>query len=326
MTLAAADATSHGFGGAVDDLVFSRFGVMFFHDPVAGVRLNLRAALRDRRGEQPASCVRVLAPRRSVNPWMLVPIAAGRPLLPPVERAGPDEPGPFAFADPARVRSVLGAAGWRHVEIEACDAPFVLSRARGSTRRWKFSLAAGPLAKQTAQADEALCARVREAGGVCAALAPYLGAAGVMFARRYLDRHRATLTRPSGDPPAKTERAANASERGSAHAAPYKPTRGAARAPRCEEGGRARRGGSDTDADLGRRRRDRSRARAAGGIAPPRRAAATRTSKVLVDALCAVESGDRTSSTRAIRRMRSRAGSSTTRAGSAGARRGRRCG
>jgi SAM-dependent methyltransferase len=88
------------------DLIVSRHGVMFFEDPVAAFR-NLRALLRPG-GHLLFSCFR----GRGENEW----VRAMRPLL---ERFAPDalgapEPpvGPFAFADPARVDSILREAGF----------------------------------------------------------------------------------------------------------------------------------------------------------------------------------------------------------------------
>jgi SAM-dependent methyltransferase len=110
-----ADVQSVDLGRDRFDAAFSRFGVMFFSDPPAAFA-NIRGAL-SAHGRLAFVCWRPLAE----NPWMLEPLEAARPLLPPATAADPLAPGPFAFADPARVRAVLEAAGFRSVAIEAFD-------------------------------------------------------------------------------------------------------------------------------------------------------------------------------------------------------------
>jgi SAM-dependent methyltransferase len=111
-----ADAPVADLGPGAFDAVYSRFGVMFFGDPVAAF-MNLRRALR-RGGRVAFVCWRSL----DVNPWMREPLEAARPLLPPVPPVDPAAPGPFAFADERRVAAILGAAGLRDIAIRAFDA------------------------------------------------------------------------------------------------------------------------------------------------------------------------------------------------------------
>jgi SAM-dependent methyltransferase len=98
-------------GGPADG-AFSRFGVMFFADPVPAFA-NVAGALR------PGGRVSLVVWQGvEANPWMLVPtIAAVEPLGSTFVPAGPDEPGPFSLADPDRVRSILGAAGFTGVDL-----------------------------------------------------------------------------------------------------------------------------------------------------------------------------------------------------------------
>ncbi|MCW6509600.1 class I SAM-dependent methyltransferase [Lichenifustis flavocetrariae] len=111
-TLLLADASTHTFAPRTFDLVFSRFGVMFFADPVAAFA-NIRTGLVDG-GRLAFACWQPL----KANPWFEVPVAALRPLLPPAPPADPLEPGPFAFADADRVRGILDAAGFEDIRIE----------------------------------------------------------------------------------------------------------------------------------------------------------------------------------------------------------------
>ena len=111
-----ADAAVHRFAERAYDLVFSRFGVMFFDDP-AGAFANIRPALHPG-GRLVFVCWRELA----ANPWIHVLTAAVRPHVPAQPKAGPEEPGPLSFADPERVRALLGRAGFRDVTFAAVDA------------------------------------------------------------------------------------------------------------------------------------------------------------------------------------------------------------
>ena len=103
------DAQNGDIGRGVFDAAFSRFGVMFFSDPVAAFR-NIRASLK-RGGRLVFVCWRPLAE----NPWMLAPLQAALPFIPPVAPPDPTAPGPFAFADASRVRSILSDAGFAAV-------------------------------------------------------------------------------------------------------------------------------------------------------------------------------------------------------------------
>ena len=111
------DAQTGDLGHAVFDAAFSRFGVMFFSDPIAAFS-NIRQALKPH-GRLSFVCWRAL----QENPWMLAPLGAARPFLPPTPAPDPLAPGPFAFADASRVRSILGAAGFGSVHVEPFDTP-----------------------------------------------------------------------------------------------------------------------------------------------------------------------------------------------------------
>jgi SAM-dependent methyltransferase len=106
------DATVYPFEPGRADLMCSRFGVMFFADPVAAFA-NIRPAAQ-LTGQLVFVCWQPLA----ANQWLLVPGAALAEYLPPPAGFGSgDGPGMFAFADPDRVRAVLAAAGWRDITI-----------------------------------------------------------------------------------------------------------------------------------------------------------------------------------------------------------------
>ncbi|MEA3106653.1 MAG: hypothetical protein QOI88_1258 [Gammaproteobacteria bacterium] len=109
------DAQTGDLGRAIFDAAYSRFGVMFFSDPVAAFA-NIRASMKER-GRLAFVCWRGLAE----NGWMREPLEAASPFLPPPAPSDPTAPGPFAFADDARLRSILAAAGFGSVSIDPFD-------------------------------------------------------------------------------------------------------------------------------------------------------------------------------------------------------------
>jgi len=173
---AATERFAHPF-----DVVFSRFGVMFFEDPAAAFR-SLRAALRSG-GRLGFVCWQAL----ERNPWADRPLAAVRAVapdqpLPPL--LAPGRPGPFSFADPEHVRGVLSAAGLAQVSIEPREFVGPIGGARTLDEAVDFVLAIGPTARFIAEAPAALAPALRAA--VHAALAPFATAEGVRVPFRAL--------------------------------------------------------------------------------------------------------------------------------------------
>lgn len=111
-----ADAQAHAFPTASFDAVFSRFGVMFFADPGAAFA-NLRRALKPG-GRLAFVCWRTPAE----SPILTAPMqAALAHVTPPPASPDPHAPGPFAFADPERVRAILAGAGFSDIAITPHD-------------------------------------------------------------------------------------------------------------------------------------------------------------------------------------------------------------
>jgi ubiquinone/menaquinone biosynthesis C-methylase UbiE len=117
-----ADAQSFIFAPASADLLVSRFGAMFFSDPVAAFR-NIRTALR------PGAEVHLAAwGPVDENPWFIIPRDAAIARLGPAPKGPPNEPGPLAFADRVYVQGILRQAGFAaadaavvHVQLIAPD-------------------------------------------------------------------------------------------------------------------------------------------------------------------------------------------------------------
>ena len=102
--------------GAPFDAVYSRMTLMLLADPVAGlttIRRSMRAG-----GRMAATVFR----DGRANPWLpsaLLGAAAHLGPLPPLPIG--DDPGPFAFADPARTTRLLTAAGFTDIGIHPHD-------------------------------------------------------------------------------------------------------------------------------------------------------------------------------------------------------------
>jgi SAM-dependent methyltransferase len=109
------DAQVHTFAPASFDVAISRFGVMFFADPVAAFR-NLGQALRPG-GRLAFVCWQDL----SRNEWLLVPVGAALEHVPMPDLGPPGAPGPFSLAEPDHLRDVLGSAGFERVVTTAVD-------------------------------------------------------------------------------------------------------------------------------------------------------------------------------------------------------------
>lgn len=115
-----ADASAHDFGDAAFDLIFSRFGVMFFADPDSAFA-NLGRMTRSG-GRLAFACWRPL----SENPWMLKPVIVAKDFIALPPRPGPEDPGPFSFSDPERVKRILTSGGFTDIEMQPYDHPMYM--------------------------------------------------------------------------------------------------------------------------------------------------------------------------------------------------------
>jgi len=167
-----ADAQTHRFPPAAFDVVYSRFGVMFFVDPVAAFT-NLRAALRPG-GRLAFVCWQALRK----NPWLLLPLQAAAQHLTLPPPSAPDAPGPFSFADPERVREILSRAGFDRIVFDELRAALTVGGGGTVDQAVRFlTEGVGPVSSVLREADPAL--RPRVAAAVHAAIAPFHTPEGV---------------------------------------------------------------------------------------------------------------------------------------------------
>jgi ubiquinone/menaquinone biosynthesis C-methylase UbiE len=160
-----ADAQVHDFGDARFDLLFSRFGVMFFDAP-AQAFAHMRAAMT-RGGRLAVCCWQSLAD----NPWTALPLRAALTVLPAPPKPAPRTPGPFALAEHDYLLTILEDAGWSDIAI----VPHAV------TMRWaghgdlaataRELVTTGPVGRLLIEASDEQRQAVYEA--VAAALAPH---------------------------------------------------------------------------------------------------------------------------------------------------------
>lgn len=139
-TFTKADASVYRAAQPLDAAV-SRFGVMFFSDPV-GAFEALRRNLRPE-GRMVFACWKGL----EHNGWASLALHAAMPFLSePPPPPDPKAPGPFAFADKDRISRNLSDAGWRGISIDSWTGQLDLP-GHTAEESADFLLKMGPMAR-----------------------------------------------------------------------------------------------------------------------------------------------------------------------------------
>jgi len=165
------DAQTADFSGALFAHVFSRFGVMFFDEPVSAFG-NIRNAL-PADGRLTFICWRPL----EQNPWMGVPLGVAHEFVAPPEASPLGAPGPFALADEERTKQILTDAGYADVSLEALDEPLYLSGPGTAADAAAHATKMGPVARVLVDSDESIVHCVEAA--LVETLTPYYDGTGV---------------------------------------------------------------------------------------------------------------------------------------------------
>ena len=168
------DAQTVAFPPAAFDRVFSRFGVMFFDDPVAAFG-NIRTAMKAA-GRLSFICWRAL----DENPWMSLALGVAYEFVAKPEAIPPDAPGPFALAMPDRAREILDRAGYANIFVEPLDEEIYLSGPGTVGEAAQHTCRMGPVARVLADSDEDTKRAVEAALNIT--LAPYHDDTGVRMA------------------------------------------------------------------------------------------------------------------------------------------------
>lgn len=166
-----ADAQTHEFEKGEFDVVISRFGVMFFEDPVAAFT-NLGHALGSG-GRLAIACWQDVLQ----SEWTAVIGGAAAAHLGFPDFGTPGAPGPFSFANSERLEQTVSSAGFPEITIEAITKPMWMGDDAEDVTTFFTSLEIVREwfgGKPQEKVDAAIDA-VREA------LAPYVGPQGVVM-------------------------------------------------------------------------------------------------------------------------------------------------
>ena len=148
------DVSTYPFEEGVFDRVISRFGVMFFVDPVAAFT-NIRSGMKSG-GRLAFVCWQTL----NKNPWMEIPFKTALPYVSAPPPAGPEEPGPMSFADPERVRRILSGAGFDDINWESLETALPVEPDVPAAVEKLMQL--GPIARLLGDAPEDIKERVKD--------------------------------------------------------------------------------------------------------------------------------------------------------------------
>ena len=152
-----ADAQVHRFPSEHFDVVISRFGTMFFADPIAAFS-NIRRALRSE-----GRLVMMVWQDHEANEWSvsIQQGLAGRDSAPIVFPGGPD---PFSLADPTTVERILSAAGFAETTFTDVHEPVYYGEDVAAALDWVrgFSYTQDVLQRLDAPSAERALERLRE--------------------------------------------------------------------------------------------------------------------------------------------------------------------
>jgi SAM-dependent methyltransferase len=170
-----ADAASYAFPGDAD-LLFSRFGCMFFGDAPRAYA-NLRRALA------PDGRLLFMVWRPPAqNAWYQLPLSAAERALGHARVVPePGAPGPFSLADADHTRALLANAGFSAIDVRPFDAELELS-ASGLDEAVAFAVQAGPISRLLLNYAHDAAAQARALDAARDALAPYLAGQRVALA------------------------------------------------------------------------------------------------------------------------------------------------
>lgn len=145
VTFGCEDAQTYAFEPDLVDVVFSRFGVMFFDDPLA-------AFVNMRRGLKPGGRLAFLCWQSAQdNEWIHRSLDVVSRHIPLQEPLGPEQPGPLSFRQKARIERILTDAGFRDIQIEPSESSFLVGKSIDAAIGFLTQL--GPAANVISQAE-----------------------------------------------------------------------------------------------------------------------------------------------------------------------------
>jgi SAM-dependent methyltransferase len=165
------DVATYSFEEETFDRVFSRFGVMFFFDPIAAFT-NIQSGMKSG-GRIAFVCWQAL----NKNPWMEIPFNIALQYVPAPPPPDPEAPGPMAFADPDRVRRILSEAGFVEIEMKSLETMLLFEPNVRATAQRLVRL--GAASRLLSDAPEDIKAQVED--DLSEGLAKYQTESGVMM-------------------------------------------------------------------------------------------------------------------------------------------------
>jgi ubiquinone/menaquinone biosynthesis C-methylase UbiE len=163
------DAQVYPFEPGRFDMIISRFGVMFFDDPIQAFSNLRRASNHD------AELRLIVWRSADENPFMTTAERAARSIVPEMPARDHNAPGQFAFADADRVTEMLEKSGWSEIDIQPLDV--LCSFAEKSLISYFTQL--GPLSRVLREVDDKTRARIIDT--VRAAFEPFVHKDEVRF-------------------------------------------------------------------------------------------------------------------------------------------------
>jgi SAM-dependent methyltransferase len=165
-----ADAENHPFPSESFDVVISRFGTMFFAQPVVAFA-NVRRALRP-----DGRMVMMVWQAHDRNEWSVLIERA----LAPSPDASTSQPDPFSLAEPSRTERMLAAAGFVEASFTDVHVPVYYGPDVAAALEWirGFSSVKDVLQRLDPAAAERAFERLRQA------LAGHVGAKGLWLDSR----------------------------------------------------------------------------------------------------------------------------------------------
>jgi SAM-dependent methyltransferase len=171
VTLENRDVATFPFEAETFDRVFSRFGVMFFVDPVAAFT-NIRSGMKSG-GKLAFVCWQSM----EANPWQGIPFEIALRYLPAPPPSDPRAPGPLAFAEPDWVREILTGSGF--VDVEIADAPIKLPIEKDAAISAEKLVQLGPVYRLIGEEAPDIKAKITDE--VREAIAPYQTENGIQI-------------------------------------------------------------------------------------------------------------------------------------------------
>ena len=151
------DASEPLFDEASFDAIYSRFGVMFFEEPVAAFSA-LRNSLKPG-GKLGFVCWR----EPKLNPFFNAPMEAALTVLPAPAPSAPGAPGPFGLADDNVIQTTLRLAGFKDVSVAPLNLTLSVGAETPFDALFEELIQIGPAAALIAQSDPSLKEKAREA-------------------------------------------------------------------------------------------------------------------------------------------------------------------